>query len=89
MQAVRARCILRAITGNLDISRRRTARGFWRRRFKTVSNVELEMNDAISPEQKKKQLGAGQYPLFGFPGYDMISKQAAKPVLISGHHSRR
>jgi thiosulfate reductase / polysulfide reductase chain A len=78
MQAVRARCILRAITGNLDIAGGEIL-GAPGGDSKAVSNLEMELNDAISPEQKKKQLGADQYGLFGFPGWDMIRKASDKP----------
>jgi len=78
MQAVRARCILRAITGNLDIAGGEIL-GAFGGDPRLISNVQLELNDAISPEQKKKQLGAGEYGLFGFPGWDMIREASDKP----------
>lgn len=78
MQAVRARCILRAITGNLDVAGGEIL-GAFGADPKMVSNLEMELNDAISPEQKRKQLGAGEYGLFGFPGWDMIRKASDKP----------
>jgi thiosulfate reductase/polysulfide reductase chain A len=77
-QAVRARCILRTITGNLDIPGGEIL-GAFGGSGKMVSNLEMELNDAISPEQKKKQLGAVEYGLFGFPGWDMIRKASDKP----------
>jgi anaerobic selenocysteine-containing dehydrogenase len=30
----------------------------------------MEFNDALSPEQRAKQIGADEYPLFGFPGWE-------------------
>jgi len=78
MQTVRARCILRAITGNLDVAGGELL-GVSGNEAKAISNQEMELNDAISPEQKKKQLGAGQYGLFGFPGWDLIRKASDKP----------
>jgi thiosulfate reductase / polysulfide reductase chain A len=78
MQAVRARCILRAITGNLDVAGGEIL-GAFGGSGKMVSNLEMELNDAISPVQKKKQLGAGEYGLFGFPGWDMIREASDKP----------
>jgi thiosulfate reductase/polysulfide reductase chain A len=77
MQAVRARCILRAITGNIDVSGGEIL-GFGAD-SRAISNVEMELNDAISPEQKRKQLGANDYGLFGFPGWDMIRQASDKP----------
>ena len=78
MQAVRARCILRAITGNLDVAGGELL-GVFGGGGPAVSNLKMELNDAISPEQKKKQLGAGQYGLFGFPGWDAIRAVTDKP----------
>ncbi len=78
MQAVRARCILRAITGNIDVAGGELL-GANSGDPRLISNVELELNDAISPGQKKKQLGAGEYGLFGFPGWDAIRAVTDKP----------
>jgi thiosulfate reductase / polysulfide reductase chain A len=78
MQGVRARCILRAITGNLDIAGGEIF-GMPGEGGPAVSSLEMEMNDAISPEQKAKQLGSSEYPLFGFPGWDMLRKASDKP----------
>jgi anaerobic selenocysteine-containing dehydrogenase len=78
MQAVRARCILRAVTGNLDIEGGEIL-GASGAGAGPVSNFEMERNDAVSPEQKKKQLGAEEYGLFGFPGFDTIRKASQKP----------
>jgi thiosulfate reductase/polysulfide reductase chain A len=77
MQAVRARCILRAITGNIDVAGGEIL-GF-NADSKAISNVEMELNDVISPEQKRKQLGGDEYGLFGFPGWDMIRQASDKP----------
>ncbi len=78
MQAVRARCALRAITGNLDIAGGELL-GVSGDEAKVISNQEMEFNDAISPAQKKKQLGAEEYGLFGFPGWDRIRQASDKP----------
>jgi anaerobic selenocysteine-containing dehydrogenase len=78
MQAVRARCILRAVTGNLDVAGGELL-GVAGDERKAISNLQMELNDAISPEQKNKQLGAGEYGLFGFPGWDMIRQASDKP----------
>ena len=78
MQAVRARCILRTITGNLDIEGGEIL-GAFGAGAGVVSNFEMELNDAIPPEQKKKQLGAEEYGLFGFPGFDRIRGASNRP----------
>ena len=76
MQAVRARCILRAITGNLDIAGGELL-GVTGDEAKAVSNQEMELNGAISAAQKEKQLGSEEYGLFGFPGW-MAACQLAR-----------
>jgi len=76
-QAARARCILRAITGNLDMEGGERL-GMSGEESMVISNVDMELNDALSPAQRKKQLGADQYGLFGFPGYDMLSEASNK-----------
>ena len=78
MQAVRARCILRAITGNLDIAGGELL-GVSGSEAKVISNQEMELNDAISIDQKKKQLGSKEYGLFGFPGWEMLREASDKP----------
>jgi anaerobic selenocysteine-containing dehydrogenase len=78
MQAVRARCILRAITGNLDIPGGELL-GATGNEARVVSNQEMELNDAISSAQRKKQLGAEEYGLFGFPGWEIIKEASDKP----------
>ncbi len=78
MQAVRARCILRAITGNLDVPGGELL-GVAGDEAIVISNQQMELDDAISPQQKKKQLGSGEYGLFGFPGWDMIREASDKP----------
>jgi anaerobic selenocysteine-containing dehydrogenase len=71
-QCARARAILRAITGNLEIPGGDV--------FSTASNVikirdaeYLEFNDALDAEQRAKQIGADKYPFFGFPGWERNS----------------
>lgn len=81
-QCARARAIIRAITGNLevpggevfslagDIGKIRDA-------------VYLEVNDALPQSQRAKQLGADQYPFFGFPGWE--KNTAANEKLPEGY----
>jgi anaerobic selenocysteine-containing dehydrogenase len=76
-QTARARCILRAITGNLDIEGGELL-GISGKETKVISDVDMELSDVLSPAQKKKQLGANEYGLFGFPGYDLISETSKK-----------
>ncbi len=68
-QCARGRAILRAITGNLEVPGGDI--------FSQAANIGkvhdweyLELNDMIPESQKAKQLGADEYPFFGFPGWE-------------------
>jgi anaerobic selenocysteine-containing dehydrogenase len=68
-QCARARAILRAITGNLEIPGGEN--------FSVAGDIgkihdweHLEINDVIPQHQRAKQLGADRYPFFGFPGWE-------------------
>ncbi|GAB6097567.1 molybdopterin-dependent oxidoreductase [Desulfatiferula olefinivorans] len=68
-QCARARAILRAITGNLEVPGGEN--------FSIAEPVgkvrdweHLEINDVIPRSQRDKQLGADRYPFFGFPGWE-------------------
>jgi anaerobic selenocysteine-containing dehydrogenase len=76
-QCARAKTILRAITGNLEISGGEifSCAG----EVGKIRDLEyLELNEQISAEQRAKQLGADQYPFFGFPGWEMNSAASKK-----------
>lgn len=76
-QSARARCALRAITGNLDVpggSRLGWADPIGR----IIGDDDLELNEALPPEQRAKQLGAERYPFFGFPGWERMAAANAK-----------
>ncbi|MFC1849062.1 molybdopterin-dependent oxidoreductase [candidate division CSSED10-310 bacterium] len=68
-QAARARSILRAITGNLDVAGGERL-GWPEPLGRIIGDDLLEMNGALSAKQRAKQLGAAQYPFFGFPGWE-------------------
>lgn len=81
-QCARARAILRAITGNLEIPGGDI--------FSQAGDVgkirdleHLEINEQIPEQQRAKQLGADEYPFFGFPGWEMNS--AANRKLPHGY----
>ena len=76
-QAARARCILRTITGNLDVPGGELL-GLSGSQKKYISDVEMELSDVLPPVQRAKQLGAKEYGLFAFPGYDLISAASKK-----------
>ncbi len=81
-QAARARAILRAVTGNLDIPGGEPF-GWAEPVGNILTNDTLEMNAALSAEQRAKQLGAGEYPFFGFPGWE---KNAAANSRLPHHY---
>jgi anaerobic selenocysteine-containing dehydrogenase len=68
-QAARARCLLRALSGNLDVPGGELL-GWVDPVGKIVGADVLEFNDALPPTQRAKQLGADEYPFFGFPGWE-------------------
>ena len=68
-QAVRARCLLRALAGNLDVPGGELL-GCSEPVGSIIGNEVMECNEALPPEQRAKQLGADEYPLFGFPGWE-------------------
>ncbi|MFZ7111409.1 MAG: molybdopterin-containing oxidoreductase family protein [Desulfatiglandales bacterium] len=69
-QAARARSILRAVTGNLDVPGGEPL-GFSDPIGRIISFNRLELNEALPAEQRAKQLGADAYPFFGFPGWEL------------------
>lgn len=69
-QAARARSILRAVTGNLDVPGGEPI-GFSDPIGRIISFNRLELNEALPAEQRAKQLGADVYPFFGFPGWEL------------------
>lgn len=77
-QIARARSILKAITGNLDIKGGEFL-GLSQEEMKIVSDVEMEANERLTQEQAEKQLGAHQFKVLSHPGYDLIS-QASKRI---------
>ncbi|MFC1919825.1 molybdopterin-dependent oxidoreductase [Chloroflexota bacterium] len=68
-QAVRARAILRAITGNLDVEGGMVLKG---PHPKIISETEIEENEKLPLEQRKKQLGADKYKLFTWDIFDEL-----------------
>lgn len=68
-QAARARCCLRAVTGNLDIPGGEPL-GWNEPVGRILGDNELELNEALPGSQRVKQLGADEYPFFGFPGWE-------------------
>ena len=67
-QAARARCCLKALTGNIDIPGGETL-GCNDPIGRIIGDEEMQLNDALPASQRAKQLGADEYPFFGFPGW--------------------
>lgn len=72
-QVVRAQCVLRAVTGNLDVpgGERMGRTGDLN---KIVWSADLEHPEKLSPEQRKKQLGSDRFRLMTFPGWELRAK---------------
>jgi thiosulfate reductase/polysulfide reductase chain A len=81
-QAARARSCLRALTGNLDVPGGEPL-GWNEPLGKIIGDEEMEFNVALPGEQRAKQLGADQYPFFGFPGW---SRNAAANRRLPPEH---
>jgi len=70
-----AKCILRAITGNLDIVGGDMLVGPCE---KANYGPVFEYLEMMPPEQRGKQLGADRHRLWGWPGYELVH-EVAKP----------
>ncbi|MEW6671614.1 MAG: molybdopterin-dependent oxidoreductase [Thermodesulfobacteriota bacterium] len=81
-QAARARSILRAVTGNLDVPGGEPL-GWADPIGRIISHDHLELNAALPARQRAKQLGADVYPFFGFPGWER--NEAANRRLPRGY----
>ncbi|MFQ6062656.1 MAG: molybdopterin-dependent oxidoreductase, partial [Methanosarcinales archaeon] len=77
IQAARARCILRAITGNLD-EKGGELLGYSGEIGKIVSDLYMELNQSLSANQREKQLGANEYKLMSYIGWELIYDAASK-----------
>jgi thiosulfate reductase / polysulfide reductase chain A len=75
VQALHARFILSAITGNIDVRGgdigRPPTQGY-------ISESEIELGDKLPREQKMKQIGSDRFKLLSWEGYDMIQGNVEK-----------
>ncbi len=77
--AIRLQCALRALCGNLDMKGGEMMVGF----NPTIgSDTEIEMHEVLSPEQKAKQLGAAEFPVFTYRGMEALAGPTEK---VWGH----
>ena len=67
--AIRLMCTLRAITGNIDIAGGEIMAGFSPH---YISEGQLGMHEAISQEQRDKQLGSDKHPAYTYRAQDML-----------------
>ena len=67
--AIRLQCILRAITGNVDVVGGEILAGF---NPEYISESVLGMHEALSQEQRDKQLGAKKHPAYTYRAQDML-----------------
>ena len=70
-KGAQARIILRAICGNIDIPGGDVMPG---PHPTFITDWEMELNELLSEEQRKKQIGAGKFKLHTWPGYEMMSE---------------
>ncbi len=77
--AIRLQCSLRAICGNLDVKGGEMFTGF---NPGLRSDTEVERHDVLSDEQKAKQLGADQFPVFTYRGMAALGDATEK---VWGH----
>ncbi|MFH1351857.1 MAG: molybdopterin-dependent oxidoreductase [Pseudomonadota bacterium] len=77
IENIHARLILPAITGNYDNHGGEMLRGM---NPHIIGPAEIELPDKLTPEQKKKQIGADRFKLMTFPGYELIKKYAKTPL---------
>jgi anaerobic selenocysteine-containing dehydrogenase len=68
---LRAKAILKAITGNLDVEGGETLGG---PKLDVLDAADLELNEKISPEQLRKQLGSGRFKVGMWPGWELIAE---------------
>ncbi|WP_454743274.1 molybdopterin-containing oxidoreductase family protein [Cupriavidus necator] len=85
--AIRLMCTLRAICGYLDVPGGELLHGF---HPDIIHESELESHDVLADEQKAKQLGAAEHPVFTYRGMAALREPAKRvwgvewPNLING-----
>ncbi|MEM1556898.1 MAG: molybdopterin-dependent oxidoreductase [Candidatus Bathyarchaeia archaeon] len=76
--AVRARAILRAITGNLDVKGGDLIGLPNPLLGEFIADVEMELNEKLPQEQRRKQLGGDKYKMFSYVGWELVSEAVGK-----------
>ncbi len=73
-QTLRAIAILRAITGNIDVP----GGSLINERSDFTPEVDLELGQMLSPEQRKKKLGPELFQLQRYDGYEQLTRFTMK-----------
>ncbi|MBI4334921.1 MAG: molybdopterin-dependent oxidoreductase [Chloroflexi bacterium] len=68
-EAIQARLILSAIVGNIDVRGGEYLPG----PMDIIDEVEMQLNEALSDDQKQKQIGADRFKLLAWPGRTLIA----------------
>ena len=75
IQAIRAINMLRAIVGSVDVEGGGLiggpCPGF-------IPDSTMERNDALPPEQRRKQLGSDRFRYLSYPGWELVTEQLSK-----------
>ena len=91
-RAEQARICLRAITGNLSTQGCETALGPGPVINGTmgIRDSMLQLEEKCPPEQRRKQLGADEFKLMTWPGYEIMNRLYQEkygiPLCMSGHN---
>jgi len=67
--AIRLQCALHALTGNLDVLGGNLFPEF---SPNVIADTDLELHECLTPEQRAKQLGSDQYPVFTYRGMEPL-----------------
>ena len=81
-QILHARCILAAITGNLNVNGGEQFRGPDPR---YRADREMELQEKLSPEQRRKRIGEDRFKLFGWQGQELVDAAVTKAWGIHGN----
>ncbi len=73
-EAIQARLILSAIVGNIDVKGGDALVG----PGPCIGEPEMQLGEALSPEQRKKQLGTDKFRFLSWPGRELIWEQNFK-----------
>ena len=73
-EAMHAQLILSAIVGNIDVE----GGDYMTGPADCISGGELGLTNMLSPEQKRKQIGADRFKLLAFPGRDLMWEHIEK-----------